>query len=352
MKWVSHFDVAGLEREKGEMEQLTSEPSFWDDVEKAQKIIGELQNCKAIVDEYREAEEMIEEAEVLLSLVEEEGSYEYMDEMRTRLSRIEKQMEKLTLKVLLNGEYDKCSAIISIHAGAGGLEAQDWAEMLYRMYTRWGGDEGFKVEEIDRNSDTEGGLKSVTFSIDGAYAYGNLRSEKGVHRLVRISPFDTSGRRHTSFASVDILPVLDDIEKVEIDPKDLKIDTYRSSGAGGQHVNTTDSAVRIQHIPTGIIVQSQNERSQHLNKDTAMKLLVAKLIQIREEEHKEKIEDIQGSYSQIAWGSQIRSYVFHPYSMVKDHRTNWETGNVQSFMDGNIDDCIGAWLKWNAGHKE
>lgn len=224
--------------------------------------------------------------------------------------------------------------------------------MLYRMYTRWAGDEGFKVEEIDRNSDTEGGLKSVTFSVDGAYSYGNLRSEKGVHRLVGISPFDTSGRRHTSFASVDVLPKLDDIEEVAIDQKDLKIDTYRSSGAGGQHVNTTDSAVRIQHIPTGIIVQSQNERSQHLNRDTAMKLLAAKLIQIREEEHKERIEDIQGSYSQIAWGSQIRSYVFHPYSMVKDHRTNWETGNVQSFMDGNIDECIGAWLKWHAAGEE
>ncbi|NLK59339.1 MAG: PCRF domain-containing protein, partial [Tissierellia bacterium] len=211
--------------------------------------------------------------------------------------------------------------------------------------------QGFKVEEIDRNADTEGGLKSVTFSVDGPYAYGYMKSEKGVHRLVRISPFDTSGRRHTSFASVDVLPKLEDIGEVEIDPKDLKIDTYRSSGAGGQHVNTTDSAVRIQHIPTGIVVQSQNERSQHMNRETAMKMLAAKLIQIKEEEHKERIEDIQGSYSQIAWGSQIRSYVFHPYSMVKDHRTDWETGNVQSFMDGEIDDCISAWLQMKAKEK-
>lgn len=349
---MSHFDVARLEAEQEEFEQQTAEPDFWNDVEKAQAIIGELQSCKSVVDEYRMAETMIEEAIVMVELVEEEGCYEYMDEIRTRLQKIEKHMEKITLQVLLSGEYDRNSAIIAIHAGAGGLEAQDWAEMLYRMYTRWAGDEGFKVEEIDRNSDTEGGLKSVTFSVDGAYSYGNLRSEKGVHRLVRISPFDTSGRRHTSFASVDVLPKLDDIEEVAIDQKDLKIDTYRSSGAGGQHVNTTDSAVRIQHIPTGIIVQSQNERSQHLNRDTAMKLLAAKLIQIREEEHKERIEDIQGSYSQIAWGSQIRSYVFHPYSMVKDHRTNWETGNVQSFMDGNIDECIGAWLKWHAAGEE
>ncbi len=344
--------MARLEAEQEEFEQQTAEPDFWNDVEKAQAIIGELQSRKSVVDEYRMAETMIEEAIVMVELVEEEGCYEYMDEIRTRLQKIEKHMEKITLQVLLSGEYDRNSAIIAIHAGAGGLEAQDWAEMLYRMYTRWAGDEGFKVEEIDRNSDTEGGLKSVTFSVDGAYSYGNLRSEKGVHRLVRISPFDTSGRRHTSFASVDVLPKLDDIEEVAIDQKDLKIDTYRSSGAGGQHVNTTDSAVRIQHIPTGIIVQSQNERSQHLNRDTAMKLLAAKLIQIREEEHKERIEDIQGSYSQIAWGSQIRSYVFHPYSMVKDHRTNWETGNVQSFMDGNIDECIGAWLKWHAAGEE
>ena len=311
-------------------------------------MIGELQGYRGAIDHYRETESQIEEAQVMLELVEEENSFEYLDEIKTRIDRIGKQMEKLKLKVLLNGEYDKNAVILSIHAGAGGLEAQDWAEQLYRMYTRWASDQGFEVEVIDYNADTEGGLKSVTFSVDGLYAYGYMKSEKGVHRLVRISPFDTSGRRHTSFASVDVLPVLDDTTDVEIDAKDLKIDTYRSSGAGGQHVNTTDSAVRIQHIPTGIIVQSQNERSQHLNRDTAMKMLVAKLIQIKEEEHKERIEDIQGSYSQIAWGSQIRSYVFHPYTMVKDHRTEWETGNVQNFMDGDLDECIAAWLQMNA----
>ena len=297
--------------------------------------------------------EQVEEGALLIELMEEEGKYDYIKEVKGHLEALDAQFEALSLKLLLNGEHDANAAIVSIHAGAGGLEAQDWAEMLYRMYSRFTQDEGYTFKELDSNYDTEGGLKSVTFSVQGAYAYGNLKGEKGVHRLVRISPFDTSGRRHTSFASVDVFPELDDIGEIEIDAKDLKIDTYRASGAGGQHVNTTDSAVRIQHIPTGIVVQSQNERSQHLNRDSAMKMLVAKLIQIKEEEQKEKIEDIQGSYSQIAWGSQIRSYVFHPYSMVKDHRTNEETGNVQAVMDGDINPFIHAWLHWKAtGKKE
>lgn len=344
--------MPALQAKAEELEQKTAEPDFWNDVDAAQSVIQDLKGYRSLLDAYSDAAEMIEEAEVLLELVEEESSYEYLDEVGTRIARIDKQMESLRLTVLLDGEYDRNDAMLAIHAGAGGLEAQDWALMLSRMYARWAEDQEFALEEIDRNADTEGGLKSVTYSIKGLYAYGHLKSEKGVHRLVRISPFDTTGRRHTSFASVDVFPVIEDAGEIDINPKDLKVDTYRSSGAGGQHVNTTDSAVRIQHIPTGIVVQSQNERSQHLNRDTAMKMLVAKLIQIREEEQKERIEDIQGSYSQIAWGSQIRSYVFHPYSMVKDHRTNWETGNVQAFMDGEIDDCIGAWLQWRAAEKK
>lgn len=295
--------------------------------------------------------EQVEEGALLIELMEEEGKYDYIKEVKGHLEALDAQFEALSLKLLLSGEHDANGAIISIHAGAGGLEAQDWAEMLYRMYYRFTQDEGYTFKELDSNYDTEGGLKSATFSVQGAYAYGNLKGEKGVHRLVRISPFDTSGRRHTSFASVDVFPELDDIGEIEIDAKDLKIDTYRASGAGGQHVNTTDSAVRIQHIPTGIVVQSQNERSQHLNRDSAMKMLVAKLIQIKEEEQKEKIEDIQGSYSQIAWGSQIRSYVFHPYSMVKDHRTNEETGNVGAVMDGEIQPFIRAYLHSKAQAK-
>lgn len=349
---MNPFDLPTLQAKAEELEKITAEPDFWNDVDQAQSTIQDLKGYRSLIDAYNDTAEMIEEAEIMLDLVEEESSYEYLDEIGTRIARIDKQMEALRLTVLLDGEYDRNDAMLAIHAGAGGLEAQDWALMLSRMYARWAEDQGFGLEEIDRNADTEGGLKSVTYAIKGLYAYGHLKSEKGVHRLVRISPFDTSGRRHTSFASVDVFPVIEDAGEIDINPKDLKIDTYRSSGAGGQHVNTTDSAVRIQHIPTGIVVQSQNERSQHLNRETAMKMLVAKLLQIREEEQKERIEDIQGSYSQIAWGSQIRSYVFHPYSMVKDHRTSWESGNVQAFMDGEIDDCIGAWLQWRASENK
>ena len=249
---------------------------------------------------------------------------------------------------MLSGEFDKDNAILSIHSGAGGLEAQDWAEMLLRMSRRWAESRGFGIETLNLLADTEGGIKSVTLLIKGFNAYGYLKSEKGVHRLVRISPFDSSGKRHTSFASIDVFPELNEDVNVEINEKDLKIDTYRSTGAGGQHVNTTDSAIRITHIPTGIVVQCQSERSQHMNKETALKMLKAKLIQIKEEENKEKIEDIQGSYSQIGWGSQIRSYVFHPYSMVKDHRTNAEVGDVYRVMDGDINIFINEYLKQKA----
>lgn len=252
------------------------------------------------------------------------------------------------MQTLLDGEYDKNNAILSIHSGAGGLDAQDWAEMLMRMYIRWCERRGFKVNILDILSDTEGGIKSVTMMIKGDYAYGYLKSEKGVHRLVRISPFDSSGKRHTSFASIDVMPDISDDIDIVINPNDIRVDTYRASGAGGQHINKTDSAIRLTHIPTGIVVQCQNERSQHSNKATAMKMLMAKLIELKELENKEKIEDLQGNYNQIAWGSQIRSYVFHPYTMAKDHRTNIEIGNINSVMDGDIDAFINEYLKKGA----
>ena len=249
------------------------------------------------------------------------------------------------MEMLFSGQYDSNNAILSVNSGTGGLDAQDWAQMLLRMYIRWSESSGYKVKLIDLSSDPEAGIKAATILVQGQNAYGYLKSEKGVHRLVRISPFDSSGKRHTSFASIDVIPELNEDISVEINQADLKIDTYRSSGAGGQHVNTTDSAVRITHIPTGIVVQCQNERSQHSNKDIAMKLLMAKLIQLKEEENKERIEDLQGKYSQITWGSQIRSYVFQPYKLVKDHRTNEENANVDAVMDGKLDNFMFQYLK-------
>ena len=270
--------------------------------------------------------------------------------METTYNAILEVYEKVVLETLLKGDYDANSAILSIHAGSGGTDAQDWASMLLRMYKRWGERRGYLVKTLDLQDDTEAGIKSVSLLFEGLNAYGFLKSEKGVHRIVRISPFDSSGKRHTSFASVDVMPELDDSVLIDINPEDLKVDTYRSGGAGGQHVNTTDSAVRITHIPTGVVVQCQNERSQTSNKATAMKMLMAKLIELKEREHKDKIEDLAGDYSQITWGSQIRSYVFHPYNLVKDHRTNAEMGNIQAAMDGEIDLFIDAYLKEASAH--
>lgn len=287
----------------------------------------------------------IEDLEVLIELVLESEDYKDDNEIPREMEEIENISQEFKLKALLKGEFDKNNAILSIHSGAGGLEAQDWAEMLLRMYRRWADNKEYEVETLDLISDTEGGIKSVTLLIKGHNAYGYLKCEKGVHRLVRISPFDSAGKRHTSFASVDIFPELKDGSDIEVNEKDIKVDTYRASGAGGQHVNTTDSAIRITHIPTGIVVQCQSERSQHTNRDTAMNMLKSKLISLKEEENKEKIEDLQGNYSQIGWGSQIRSYVFHPYSMVKDHRTNTEIGDVDKVMDGSIDYFINECLK-------
>ena len=322
-----------------------SQQDFWNDNEKAQKVLQENKSLKETLDEFNHLESSLEEIDVFIELAIEEGDISLEKEVEKMIENLEKSIDELKIKTLLSGEYDKNNAILSINAGTGGLDAQDWAQMLLRKYVRWADRKGFKVSTQDMISDPEAGIKSATIQVDGLNADGDLKSEKGVHRIVRISPFDPSGKRHTSFASIDVVPELDESIEIDINPSDLKIDTYRASGAGGQHINTTDSAVRITHIPTGVVVQCQNQRSQHSNKDTAMRMLMAKLIELKELEQKEKIEDLQGKYSQITWGSQIRSYVFQPYKLVKDHRTNAEMGNVDSVMDGSIDLFINEYLK-------
>ena len=287
----------------------------------------------------------MEEVNLLIEMGQGEEEKWLEDELDKNIKILITSVEKLKLETLLSGKFDKNNCILTLHAGAGGTEAQDWVEMLYRMFTRWAEDKNYKVEVLDILQGDEAGIKSVTFQISGINAYGYLKSEKGVHRLVRISPFDASGRRHTSFASVDVMPEINEEIEIDIKTEDLKIDTYRAGGAGGQHVNKTDSAVRITHIPTGVVVQCQNERSQHSNKERAMKFLKAKLVELMEQEQKEKLDELRGVYKDIAWGSQIRSYVFHPYSMVKDHRTQVEAGNVQKVMDGDIDIFINSYLK-------
>lgn len=321
------------------------EPGFWDDAEKSQKVIGEMNSYKNKISKYDKITSLIEDAEALIALMEEEEDFSFYDALKEDIEKIEELSAEYKIETLLNGEYDDSNAILAIHAGTGGTEAQDWASMLYRMYTRYADKKGYKVKTLDLQKEDEAGIKSVTLELDGENAYGYMKAEKGVHRLVRISPFDSNKRRHTSFASVDVYPVLKDDVHVEINDADLKIDTYRSSGAGGQHVNTTDSAVRITHLPTGIVVQCQNERSQIQNRETAMNMLKAKLIALALEERKEKIEDLSGNYSQITWGSQIRSYVFQPYTMVKDHRTGVEVGDVNRVMDGDLDEFINAYLQ-------
>lgn len=346
MNWVFHFDLDSLKDKVKDLEDQSYEQDFWDDSQKAQKIMQSLKGLNRKINEYQDLYGEITDLELMLDLIIEEESYEEYKEIKSLIDEVNKRSEEYKLSTLLSGEYDSNSAILSIHSGAGGLEAQDWAEMLLRMYRRWAESKEFEVETLDLLADTEGGIKSVTLLISGFNAYGYLKSEKGVHRLVRISPFDSSGKRHTSFASIDVFPEMDEDDDIEINESDIKIDSYRSSGAGGQHVNTTDSAIRITHIPTGIVVQCQSERSQHMNRQTAMNMLKSKLFLVKEEENKEKIDDLQGKYSQIAWGSQIRSYIFHPYSMVKDHRTDAESGNASKVMDGDIDMFINEFLKY------
>ena len=321
-----------------------TEEGFWDDPEEARKIVKAANRNKEEIENFNKLTQDLEELQMMLSFIED-GEESFEKEFYQELEKLEKNLEIKRLQLLLTGKYDPNNAILAINSGTGGLDAQDWAKMLLRMYTRWAESHGFSVETLDYIQDPEAGIKSATILIKGDNAYGYLRSEKGVHRLVRISPFDSSGKRHTSFASVDVMPELEDDVSVNIDPKNLKIDTYRASGAGGQHVNKTDSAVRITHLPTNIVVQCQNQRSQHSNKDAAMKMLMAKLIDLKEKEQKEHIEDLQGEYTEIAWGSQIRSYVFNPYNLAKDHRTGEESGNISAVMDGAIDPFIIAYLQ-------
>ena len=320
-----------------------SKKDFWDDPQKAQDVLKQAKVCRNKIGQYEKLMTELEELETMVLFIEE-GDNSFSKELIEGIETLENKIEDIKIETLLKGEYDRCNAIISIHAGTGGLDAQDWAEMLLRMYTRWAESKDYKVKILDILRDTEAGIKSVTFSVEGINAYGYLKSEKGVHRIIRISPYDSSGKRHTSFASIDVMPEVDDSVDISINPNDIRIDTYRASGSGGQHVNKTDSAVRITHLPTGVVVQCQSERSQHINKETAMKMLISRLIELKESEQKEHIEDLQGEYSQIAWGSQIRSYVFNPYALVKDHRTDVEVGNVQGVIDGDIDIFINAYL--------
>lgn len=329
------------------MEQKASEPKFWDDIENSQKVLQKLKSLKSKVEEYQNLVNGLDDVRTLNDLGLEEQDESVIIEVGEMIKNIRENLTKLRLQTLLTGQYDKNNAILTLHAGAGGTEAQDWVQMLLRMYTRWAESKGYNVKTLDFLDGEEAGIKSVTIHVIGENAYGYLKSEKGVHRLVRISPFDASGRRHTSFASMDVMPELDDEVEVDINPDDLRVDTYRASGAGGQHINKTESAIRITHIPTGVVVSCQTERSQFQNRDTAMKMLKAKLLELKEREQKEKIEDLKGIQMDIAWGSQIRSYVFCPYTLVKDHRTNYEEGNVNSVMDGEIDGFINAYLSYS-----
>nr|MBO2495044.1 peptide chain release factor 2 [Clostridia bacterium] len=342
-----HFDISGCEDKIKELEQSMNDPEFWNDLERSQKVNREIKALKNKVERYKKLWSKIEDIEVLIQLALEEQDYSVTDEVISSLRHLDKEVNAFNMETLLRGPYDRNNAIVSLHAGAGGTEAMDWVAMLFRMYTRWCEDKGYEVKVLDMLPGEEAGIKSVTFHVIGPNAYGYLRCERGVHRLVRISPFDASGRRHTSFASVDVMPELEDDTEIEIRPEDLRIDTYRASGAGGQHVNKTESAVRITHIPTGIVVQCQNERSQIQNRETAMKMLKARLLELKEREQEEKLRQLKGEVKKIEWGSQIRSYVFHPYNLVKDHRTGAETGNIQAVMDGEIDQFINAYLLAN-----
>ncbi|MCZ2257680.1 peptide chain release factor 2 [Sporosarcina sp. G11-34] len=339
------LDLENKEARIQELDEVMSEPGFWDNQDTAQKVISESNALKDVVEEYKELTDAQENLEMTLELLREEFDEEMQEDLGGELKEFKKQLEAFELQMLLSDEFDQNNAVLELHSGAGGTESQDWASMLLRMYTRWAEQHGFKVETIDYQAGDEAGVKSVTLSIKGHNAYGYLKAEKGVHRLVRISPFDSSGRRHTSFSSIEVMPEFDGDIDIEIRTEDLKIDTYRSSGAGGQHVNVTDSAVRITHLPTGAVVTCQTERSQIKNRERAMNLLKSRLYQIKVEEEEARLLEIRGDQKEIGWGSQIRSYVFHPYSMVKDHRTDAETGNVGAVMDGEIDLFINAYLR-------
>ena len=340
------LDLENKERRITELDKSMEEPGFWDDPERSTKTVREAKNLKDTVDGYKHLEQQYEDIQVMIEMGYEENDPAMIPEIQEMLDEFVKELEELRTKTLLSGEYDGCNAILKLNAGAGGTEAMDWCSMLYRMYQRWADKKGFTTEVLDFLDGDEAGLKSITLQVNGENAYGYLKSEKGVHRLVRISPFNAAGKRQTSFVSCDVMPDIEEDLDVEINPDDLRIDTYRSSGAGGQHINKTSSAIRITHLPTGIVVQCQNERSQFQNKDKAMQMLKAKLLILRQQEQAEKESGIRGEVSEIGWGHQIRSYVLQPYTMVKDLRTNVETGNVNSVLDGNIDIFINGYLKW------
>lgn len=342
---MSLFDIVNKRKELKELEDNTLEQDFWNDSKESGKVLAKIKSLKDIVSQFSKIESDVNNLIEMTELVMMEFDEELKREILSNTKMISAELEKLELQTFLSRKYDKNNAILTIHPGAGGTESQDWAEMLYRMYTRWAEKSQYIVNEIDFLEGDEAGIKSVTFEVIGENAYGYLKGEMGVHRLVRISPFDSNSRRHTSFASIEILPEITDDIELDINPDDLRVDTYRASGAGGQHVNKTSSAVRITHIPTNIVAQCQSERSQIQNRETAMKMLKSKLLDLKEKEQKEKIEDLKGIQREIAWGSQIRSYVFCPYTMVKDHRTNYEVGNVQAVMDGDLDGFIESYLK-------
>ena len=350
------FDIASLEEELHTSEKQTEEPSFWEDSQNSSKTLKRINELKNKTENYKKISstfEYIEELnELVKSEIQEGTNQEELDseakEILDTTENLEKDIEKLEITTLLSGKYDNNNAILTLHPGAGGTEAQDWVEMLYRMYCRCANSNGYEVKELDYLAGDEAGIKSVTFLVSGPYAYGYLKGEMGVHRLVRISPFDAGGRRHTSFASLEVLPEITEDVEININPDDLRVDTYRASGAGGQHINKTSSAIRITHIPTNIVVTCQSERSQIQNRETAMKMLKSKLLDLKEKENKDTIDDLKGVQMDIAWGSQIRSYVFCPYTLVKDHRTNYEVGNVQAVMDGDLNGFIDSYLKYNA----
>lgn len=323
------------------------ESSFWEDTDLAQEIAQKAKGIKDRIDRFNLLTSKIEDLDILIELSEEEEDDSSIGEIKNELRDLAHDIDRFRIEILLSGKYDINNAILTLHNGAGGNDAQDWTEMLYRMYSRWCEKKGYKIEVLDYQPSDEAGIKAVTLKITGEFAYGYLKAEKGVHRLVRISPFNANGKRQTSFASCEVLPELTESQDIDIRPDDLRIDTFRSGGAGGQHVNKTESAIRITHIPTGIVVQCQNERSQHSNKQTAMKMLMAKLLDLKERAHKDRIEDLTGDLKDNGWGSQIRSYVFHPYNLVKDHRTNTEMGNVDAVMDGDIDVFIEEYLRMN-----
>ena len=340
-----HFEICKIEKELTNLENQTSDPQFWNDSQNSGKVLAKIKKLKSKYETYNKIKKEIENLIEVNKLLQSEYDEEMAREIIKNTKIVKKEKEKLEIETLFSGKYDNNNAIITIHPGAGGTESQDWAEMLYRMYTRWATQNEFEVKELDYLEGEEAGIKSVTFEIIGENAYGYMKSEKGVHRLVRISPFDSGGRRHTSFASVEVLPEITDDIEIQINQDDLRVDTYRASGAGGQHINKTSSAVRITHIPTNIVVACQSERSQIQNRETAMKMLKSKLLDLKEKEQKEKIEDLKGEQKDIAWGSQIRSYVFCPYTMVKDHRTNYEVGNVEAVMNGDLNGFMESYLK-------